>query len=551
MRTKRAWAKYAALLAAVVALHYAAFQAVTLASRASAAAAPASESASWLDELVQPEEGADDGNEEPERAVPLGDNGEDATEQPVPLADLDDPRAWFGEDDPPRKSVAALRAYAEYHGDQIARVRDANDDAPGARLLVLADAPSAGLGNRISALVSALALAVLTRRAVVVDWPGTPYVDHPDGDETVSFPPYSHLFENSTFLDLDFAALRRGRPHLTRAVRENVVDLDTDAGARALLCGTDGGGNATAAAVATLLSTDSGPDVLAVSSWDYFLPALLAGRLWRGDADALAFETDVGGRDALPTVLARYLLRPREAIRRRAAAYARKELGVPAASAGGAPSSMPPHGVVGVHLRLRGYNKLSFSQVRDALGCAADLGASWLVATDMEEGFHLAASDARSRGVPLHRFAAIGTAKTRGFRSWEGVEVALAELWLLATVVDVVVASPGSTFTRVASLLSGRPAHVVGVVGEAKPTRCGVDLRRNGAPCYHGWRNFVVGAVDGADAAPGHAAAADVDLEASLMAQLAGGGKVAQTSSCADLEEVAALHRGHADCART
>ena len=92
VRTKRAWAKYAALLAAVVAVHYAAFQAVTLASRASAAAAPASESASWLDELVQPEEGADDGNEEPERAVPLGDNGEDATEQPVPLADLDSPR---------------------------------------------------------------------------------------------------------------------------------------------------------------------------------------------------------------------------------------------------------------------------------------------------------------------------------------------------------------------------------------------------------------------------------------------------------------------------
>ena len=59
--------------------------------------------------------------------------------------------------------------------------------------------PDAGLGNRMSALVSVFALALLSDRALLVNWHHTPPHLHPDGEELISFPHIGQLFDPPGF----------------------------------------------------------------------------------------------------------------------------------------------------------------------------------------------------------------------------------------------------------------------------------------------------------------------------------------------------------------
>lgn len=503
---------------------------------------------------------------------------------PSPLADLNAPDAWFptamaGADTNPA-AISSLVAYASYHAEQMRLLAETPaDEDTDARVLVLADTPSAGLGNRVAALVSAAALAVLTRRAIVVNWPGTPLMDHPDGDEQISFPPFERLFDapeigvdnvtSAVIVNMDFAKFVRERPRLRRQLSDvGAIDLDTDEGARALLCGGGGGGDDAAAGIARDLSPDGGPAVLAISSWDYFLPALVAGGLWKKSADAMAFERNLGGGDSLAAALARFLLRPRRELRQRAADFAREQLGIPPDRAGATPlrarrdanDAGDVVSVVGIHFRRRGYLKMTFEQMKESLSCASELAASnsgtrWLLATDTEDAYHLAWNEARSRGLSAARYARAGTASAGAFRTWDGVEVALIELWLLATVADAVVATPGSTFTRIASWLSGRPSRVVGLPGDDRAS-CGLETLRQGAPCYHGWRNFILGAESSSGASPGRARAKELDLGDMvdrMSARVDSEVVVASDRSfvCLDYDDVVRLHRGHEKCSST
>eukprot|EP00873_Tetraselmis_striata_P024591 jgi/Tetstr1/444855/TSEL_032697.t1 len=388
------------------------------------------------------------------------------------------------------------------------------------RALVVHFHNDAGVANRAGVLVSALALALATQRALLVEWPPVQAHWHPSR-EYIALPGLGDLFELPPGPAWSW---RQARTWLPRghecasaggaaAGGASCLDLQTPGSPAlgALLCGNLSGGT-------------GGPPALAepvahLQSWDYFLPLL------RSNAAAAGALAALGPRPG--SALARWLLRPVAALEERAAAFAEAHLAGRFA--------------VGVHVRQQGYNGLSAEQVKALAGCAARVtsarpaaagGAVWFVAADSRQGRALVARHAA--GVPgvqvVYLDSPLDGAEWRG--STRGTQAALVELRVLA-LCDELVLSPGSTFGRAAHMWAGREAYVLAKAGP----RAGTCPRKGTVDgCCHSWRDSLLGGRL-ADDAPG---AAGYALPVPRLERAAW--------SCMTPEHLAHMGRFHSDC---
>jgi hypothetical protein len=222
-----------------------------------------------------------------------------------------------------------LHRYVSMHADIVNPL----SDVVRKRFLVVDFDPLAGLGNRLQVLVSAFLFAVLSDRALLVNWPAVYGLKHWNKEESVGMPGVDGLLESP---DLSwkleshaFAALccdnatesmRGDESYLRCCCNGNrCVSVKRLRGVEeSLQCGhyvtaTDEFEDAPLSADAidyAQRSTLATSDVVRVRAWDYFAPAIAVNARYAALVRALSGT-------ALFGALGRFIIRPETTIQRR------------------------------------------------------------------------------------------------------------------------------------------------------------------------------------------------------------------------------------------
>ncbi|KAK3238956.1 hypothetical protein CYMTET_51081 [Cymbomonas tetramitiformis] len=425
-----------------------------------------------------------DGQPSREAATIAPPTSEQASGQPRRATNSSSPAYWSSTP----SAVQALQGYTALHNAMLRAPLgvEPSEERPPRGFIVHVDLQDAGLGNRVSALVSVFLLAMLSQRALLVDSPRTRPHLHPNGEEFIAFPPLWELFDDPGFnwrLDQSLGPTRE------EWESSQLLDLSSEEDAQPVM--------------EHLLCTDVrdalNATVVRVSNWDHFLPLLAANR---HHAAAIArFGEDLSG------ALTRFLFRPKASIQASIDSFADEHF------AGAY--------VIGMHVRRRGWNKLGLTQLDLGLQCARDMPNAdtserpvvWFLATDSDATWNRVARLAHTAGVKVVQYPALLTGQ--GWRaSFGGVRDALIDLWLLGEC-DTLLISRGSTFGRSAHQRSSVRPYLFPSMEEASTMRDprgvlrgpGAGTRAMGQgqregrvcqrrpvtdSCFYGWKNFFM-----------------------------------------------------------
>ena len=335
--------------------------------------------------------------------------------------------------------------------------------------------PCCQLCNRVRVLISALALGMLTDRAVLIEFDGMGH----DGDYYGRF---DDLFDAPVHVQARLPRHVEARLHA--AVSDNPLGGGGAGNPSSSRSdgGVDGDGGSTAAAGSTAASV--GPTVGLSLPWLTMMSEFMCSDAhWNEPAVTIqgspgflhavylspslrpAFDEAFGGLDGLFAAIFHSLLRPRREIVNQARAFIG---GLLLHAAGGAP---PPTHVVGLHIRngrdFRTKKLLSDEWGRLA-GCAAALvpsgdsepptdarrRARFAVATESGES-RTAAAAALGDSAAFY-MESLPKGKDGGTTSREGAKRALLEL-LIVAFSNATLLTPMSSFSETVAALNGRP----------------------------------------------------------------------------------------------
>lgn len=350
----------------------------------------------------------------------------------------------------PARLGQALDAYERLHADIL-------DGTLPRRFLLFRTSSQHGLGNKLSVLMAVMLLGVVSRRAVLVDWPASHGVKITHRSDL-------HAAERAASLaNLGLSDLLQApgiewdaAPWLEQLARGKIPQFK---------------GSADQLACSSVDGMLKG-DVVLVKGWDTFIPALALNPAVR---DMLGDDLAAGEHarlNLMHLMLSRYF-RPLPPVTAAVEEAFRK------ISAGAT------QGLLGVHIRAHtaqtGPLVIGKDYMRQVADCAvaSELGR-WLIVsddTDMRESMRQAIAHLAPDVRPEIVWYEEGEI-TRETDS--GILTAFIELQLLARC-DAVMHLAGTTFGRLAGAMRGRPTRIVTHKGKCR-------VRPFSEPCYYGWK---------------------------------------------------------------
>ena len=353
----------------------------------------------------------------------------------------------------PNGLLRAFDAYDKLHADILAgRVPK--------RVLVFETNVEFGMGNKLTVLMSALMLAIVSERALLVNWPashGDKITHRSDLHPAERAARLTNLgisdmleapgIEWDAALWLKDIALGRPRPYKTTEEELACANISEKMGTA---------------------------EYVAVSGWDNFMPALALNPV----VQSLLGDTLATGENIRLNLMHHVALRYFRPLPKIRAKVDRAFSKLRPASTGG---------LLGLHIRAHTAQTGPLVErgdyMRRVAECAYASGLShWLVVTDdesMRASLQRAAAAMQSSEYTLPDIVWYESGELSR-ETENGIITAFVELQLLARC-DAVMHLAGTTFGRLAGALRGRPTRILSHEGEC-------IVRPFSEPCYYGWR---------------------------------------------------------------
>lgn len=297
------------------------------------------------------------------------------------------------------------------------------------RFVVHGAVHNAGLGNQMQTFTSALLLAILTDRGILVDWPAVKAHDIKyagnNESELAALPHVDALFRSPGF-EWDFWSVKDRIPaHLTK---QNIAMVEV----------SNRYPNVLEMFMCKDINKDLPSRLLLMKAWDNYIPLLMLNPHY-----SHRVLQEFGIAPFQP--LSNYILQPTKSIQQRADEFRQQHF------AG--------KYVIGIQMRSFFMHQ---SQLMAFWQCAKLLAHLHASRSDVPVVFFLATDTMAARRVARRVFKdlLVHTDVDISRASTEGVEGALIDLVLLEHC-DQLVNTAGSSFGRVASARSGRTAHVI------------------------------------------------------------------------------------------
>eukprot|EP01119_Soliformovum_irregulare_P004165 TRINITY_DN15180_c0_g1_i1.p1 TRINITY_DN15180_c0_g1~~TRINITY_DN15180_c0_g1_i1.p1 ORF type:complete len:457 (+),score=77.24 TRINITY_DN15180_c0_g1_i1:1-1371(+) len=350
---------------------------------------------------------------------------------------------WAGIDaDPDWQLRYLIEEYVQLHH----RIMDPNDTIP-KRYVLIDDEPEAGLGNKFQFMVSTFLFAILSKRALLIDWPEVKGFLHWNGEETVGTPSMSDLLQNPGF-DWDFAQHAEHLPyhchHREIAKDETSQICCLVSSLNETLCRTENLFHGVEEMFQCQDFESSPEPLIRMRGWDYFVPNMALNPFYRDRLTRIFKHGDIF------RPLARFLIRPLPSIQHQIDKFIADQFG--------------DH-TIGLQIREIGINKLNVTQER----------LFWEAAlVSMQERM----LQSKTTNIRFKWFLATDTVSLRNtsfslFPNWitfrdvriarddpQSVIDGFIDLWLLASCDDLVV-SAASTYGKVAAGLMGKTSKFV------------------------------------------------------------------------------------------
>lgn len=336
----------------------------------------------------------------------------------------------------------ALEEYVKLHH----RIMDPDDPQP-KRYVLVDDEPEAGLGNKFEFMVSAFLFAILSKRALLIDWPEVKSFKHWNAEEIVGLPSMEQMLESPGF-DWDLSHFDH-RLHFSCPGRTKVYDdrrtcCFVSSANESLGCFDQPQYQGTEEMIQCRDFEYNQAELVILHGWDYFVPNLALNPFYRDRIERLFPDGDIF------KPLARFLLRPVASIQKTIDDFKSQHFG---------------NYTVGLQIRQVGINKLNVTQERLfweaalvsmqekmlSLGTVR-LNVKWFLATDTLQ----VRKSALDRFPNWIVFRDVRIARDDPQSVIDG----LIDLWLLASCDDIVV-SAASTYGKVAFGIMGRPPKFV------------------------------------------------------------------------------------------
>jgi hypothetical protein len=381
------------------------------------------------------------------------------------------------------------------------KIMDPADSSVPKRYVVIDDEPLTGLGNRFQVMVSVFLYAMLSRRAILIDWPEVKPSLHWNAEESVAMLPMHQLLENPGF-DWDYSHFKDRMEEFKCANQTNYKEGDDtwfqccsetyaefsgnfDKFRNGIQCRNISRYRGVEEIFQCgLFAQEPSDQVVRIMTWEYFVPQMelnpyyrhLIRRVFQQDSGA------AGGNEGIVDVftpLCRFLLRPVSEVRSRINKFKRDHFG---------------DFTLGLQIRRVGINKLNETQEDIFWNCAVQTTADHILESAKKKSatvkWFLATDSPETRQRALEQFGdrvVINDAPISRNNS-EGIVNGFIDMWLLSECDDIIV-SAASTYGKIAFGLRGISPKYVN-----RQSQC---VRRSGwQPCFFQFEKFNLRYVD-------------------------------------------------------
>lgn len=323
------------------------------------------------------------------------------------------------------------------------------------KYIILRNWEGAGFGNRLQAIVSCFLFALITDRALLIDWSKDSVKEHWNGEETVAMEPLAEFFSNPNF-EWDYAPHKQ---HLETKVKLGLLSeatvsyrLEDEKHVFASFSGYQGWEEVFPCYDYNMYFPE---DIVSIRADNYFAFIISLSPFYRD------FVNDIFGSDIFGTI-SRFLFRPVPVIQKEIDNFKKQYFG---------------KFTLGLHVRNIGGSKLNANQTNLLWQCAQNIrspkeeGVVWFLSTDNEQTRISAKSLFKDKvvfyNVPISR------ADPNGLRA------GIIDLFLLSECDDLIV-SAASTFSRIAYGLARKLPMIVNTKNQC-------FRRTSFQPCFFKW----------------------------------------------------------------